>query len=87
MNFTIKNKIVTKKGEIIPRNTKVTNVVEIAGGKRKRKIDDIDRLIKTYGGKEQDWSKRRGTVIIDNQKKQLHYYQNNKLGKFEFKFK
>ncbi len=87
MNYTIKNDITTDKGEIIPKGTKVTNIIEIASGKRKRKIDEIGNIIKQYGGKENDWSKRRGTILINGKKKEIHYYQNDKIGKVKYKFK
>lgn len=87
MNFTIKKDIYTDQGELIPKGTKITGIVEIAGGKRKRKIDEIDSLIKSYGGNKEDWSKRRGTAIINGKKKEIHYYQNNKIGKVKFKTK
>lgn len=87
MSFKTKKSIKTREGNTIPKGTKISNIIEIAGGKRTRKIDDIGRLIKTYGGNEKDWTKRRGNVIINGERKEVHYYQNNKLGKFEFKIK
>lgn len=87
MNFKLKKDVITDKGEVIPKGTLIKNVIEIAGGKRNKPINEISNLVKQYGGNEKDWSKRRGTVIIDGEKKELHYYQNDKIGKVKFKFK
>ena len=87
MSFIIKKDIITQQGEKIPKGSKITNVVEIAGGLRKAKIKDINRIIKTYGGDKKNWTKRRGTVIINGKKREIHYYQNDKIGKFEYKIK
>lgn len=87
MNFKTKKDITTKEGIIIPKGTQIKNIVEIAGGKRKRKIDDINRIVKKYGGNADGWTKRRGNVIIDGEKKEIHYYQNDKIGKVEYKIK
>jgi len=87
MNYIIKKDIITDKGQIIPKGTKVTNIIEIAGGKRKRQIDEIDTIIKQYGGNKNEWSKRRGTVVINGKKREIHYYQNDKIGKVKYKFK
>lgn len=87
MSFTIKKDTTTIDDKIIPAGTKMTNVVEIAGGKRKRKIDTINEIIKEYGGEERDWSKRRATAIIQGKKREVHYYQNSKIGKVKYKFK
>lgn len=87
MNFTFKKQIITPSGESIPAGTKVTNIVEIAGGKRKRDIDDINRIVKKYGGDRKHWSKRRGTVFIAGAKREIHYYQHDRIGKIEIKLK
>lgn len=85
-NFINKEDIVI--GEvIIPKGTEFTNVYVIAGKPRKRKIDNIDYLINKYGGKKNEWTKRRATIILNNKKIQVHYYQNDKLGKFDYKIK
>lgn len=86
MNFTLKKGITI--GNIkVPAGTKITNVIEIAGGKRKRKIDEINELVEKYGGSPEKWSKRRATITLNGKKREIHYYQNDKIGKVKFKFK
>ncbi len=87
MDFTFKKDIQTMNGDIIPKGTKVTKVIELAGGKTGKQIKDIKRITETYGGKEKDWSKRRGTIVVDGREREIHYYQNNRIGKVEVKFK
>lgn len=52
MSFTTKKSIQTRESSIILNGTKVNNIIEITGGERK--IDDIDRLIRTYGGNKKE---------------------------------
>lgn len=86
-SFSLKKDVTTSDGTIIKQGTKMTGVVEIAGGKRRRKIDDINRLVNSYGGKAKDWSKRRATAVINGEPKEVHFYQNKRLGNFEYKIK
>lgn len=86
-SFTLKKDVTTIDGTTIKKGTRMTGVVEIAGGKRRRKIDDINRLTTTYGGKAKEWSKRRATASINGKQKEIHFYQNKRLGNFEYKIK
>ena len=63
----------------------------IAGNGRKRKIDEIDRLIETYGGNPDKWVKVKGIGTIDNDGKnedvEIHWYEEPSVGKVKLKFK
>lgn len=85
MSFSLK-KDVKIKNTIIKKGTKFTNVVELAGGKRRRKVDKANYLSKKYGGNPENWSKRRATVVIGNKKREVHYFQHPRVGKVEYKF-
>ena len=75
----------------LTEGTRVTGVKVIAGAGSKRKIDDVDRLVRTYGGKREDWSKRRGTGQVDDlglsRRCELHWYQCEEAGRVEMKVK
>ena len=66
----------------------------IAGTKHKRLIDDVDRLVKTYGGAESDWVKKssrninKAPLFEKGYAKEIHWYENIKTGeRFELKLK
>ncbi len=62
----------------------------VAGQGSRRAIDDIQRLIDTYGGSPTDWLKMstRQLTLADGTRIEVHWYQNNALDKLvEFKTK
>ena len=71
----------------------IKNVNVIAGNGVTRKIDDINRLMKEYGTKnEKLWQKVVGIGILDDDSKngkkaEVHWYQHPEIGKVEFKVK
>ncbi len=71
----------------------IKNVNVIAGNGVARKIDDINRLMKEYGTKnEKLWQKVVGIGILDDdstsgKKAEVHWYQHPEIGKVEFKVK
>lgn len=62
--------------------SEVTGIKAIAGAGASKKIRDVKRLCKKYGGSSLKWRKMRGTAIIDDggidYKVELHWY--NKIG-------
>ncbi|MBO7732073.1 MAG: hypothetical protein J6S67_05960 [Methanobrevibacter sp.] len=74
---------------VIPAGTQFKNVIVIAGDDRKRKIDEVDGLVKNYGGKKKNWSKRVASATINGKKAEVHYYQNkkDKIGRVKYKIK
>ena len=62
--------------------SEVTGIKTIAGAGASKKIRDVKRLCKKYGGSSLKWRKMRGTAIIDDggidYKVELHWY--NKVG-------
>ena len=71
--------------------SKLHNIEVFAGKGTKKPIRDIDRLVKTYGGKPEDWMKVKGIGTIsyrgEENKAEIHWYQANGGGKEELKFK
>ncbi len=56
--------------------------ISIAGKGSAKNITDVDRLIATYGGKAEDWSKmstKNASKFKDGSKVETHWYQNNEL--------
>ncbi len=55
----------------------------MAGKGVKKKINDINRLVKTYGGRPNDWQKitSRHETLMDGSKIQIHAYRNDATGK------
>jgi hypothetical protein len=53
----------------------------IAGMGHKRAIDDVQRLVATYGGRPQDWTKRSSSSYRDwdGLKFETHWYENGRL--------
>ncbi len=60
-------------------SSEVTNIEEFAGHGFKRKIDEVDKLVKRHGGKPDDWVKVKGvgTIVRDGIeiKAELHWYE------------
>lgn len=71
--------------------SKLHNIEVFAGKGTKKPIRDVDRLVKTYGGKPEDWMKVKGIGTIsyrgEENKAEIHWYQANGGGKEELKFK
>lgn len=71
--------------------SKLQNKEVFAGKGCKRKIDDIDRLVKTYGGEAENWQKVKAIATIEYNdeiyKAEIHWYEEKTVGKHEFKFK
>lgn len=71
----------------------IKNVHVIAGNGVHRKIDDISRLMRDYGTKNENlWQKVVGIAILDDNSKngkkvEVHWYQHPEVGKVEFKVK
>ena len=92
-NFTLRKDQVARNINntkiTISKGTKFKNIIVIAGDDRKRKVDSASTLIKQYGGKKKNWSKRVATATIKNRKAEVHYYQNKKdnIGRVKFKIK
>ena len=60
----------------------------MAGAGHKNPIRDVVRLVKTYGGKAADWSKRTSSKYraADGTTFQTHWYENVRTGqRVEFK--
>ena len=90
-NFKLKKDVIATNFDnteiTMPKGTEFKNVIVIAGDDRKRKIDVIDKLVSTFGGKAKNWSKRSATAYINGEKAEVHYYQNKKDQKGRVKFK
>ncbi|HNS20385.1 MAG TPA: hypothetical protein PKH24_07785 [Sedimentisphaerales bacterium] len=55
---------------------------------RGRRIRDLDRLLKEYGGRPSMWTKRSSPVVeAEGQKYEYHWYEHHGLGRFEVKRK
>jgi hypothetical protein len=71
--------------------TRITCINVIAGKGRERKIDEIQSLLAKYGGKEENWQKKKGIGYIDldgeSYKAEIHWYEEATIGKKEFKVK
>lgn len=74
---------------IIPKGTRFTNIIVIAGDGKRRKIDEINNLTNRYSGKPKNWSKRVATAKINGTRAEVHYYQNKKdnIGRVKYKIK
>lgn len=70
----------------IPKYTKFEKIVTIAGKGTDTAIRCIDRLVKAYGGKAEEWQKRAGKVISDKYVFDLHWYENDGV-QYEVKLK
>lgn len=63
----------------------------IAGKGKTRKIDQINSLIREFGGKENDWVKMKGIGTVDingkNEIEEIHWYEEPTVGKVRLKIK
>ena len=75
----------------LTEGTRITGVKVIAGAGVSRKIDDIERLLRTYGGDRTGWSKRRGSAHVDDlgmsRPCEVHWYEEKSVGRVEMKVK
>ena len=71
--------------------TKLHHIEVFAGRGTKTPIRDVDRLVRTYGGKAEDWQKVKGIGTIEVNGKsfdaEIHWYQEPTIGKEELKVK
>ena len=71
--------------------TKLHNIEVFAGKGTRKPIRDVERLVKQYGGKAEEWQKVKaiGTIEVNGKsfEAEVHWYQANGLGKEEIKFK
>ena len=72
--------------------TKLHHIEVFAGKGTKTPIRDVDRLVRTYGGKAEDWQKVKGigTIVLENgeeEEVELHWYQCDHTRKIEIKSK
>jgi RHS repeat-associated protein len=57
-----------------------------AGARSGKQIDDIARLLRTYGGEVADWAKRSVGRTVNGVKVEVHWYENMRTGqRVEFK--
>lgn len=70
---------------------RISGIKTIAGAGVKRKIDNIDHLVNTYGGDRDKWTKRRGTAYVDDlglsRPCEVHWYEEDSVGRVEMKVK
>lgn len=75
----------------LAEGSKLQNKEVFAGKGCKRKIDDIDRLVKNYGGKAENWQKVKAISSLNYKgeiiKAEIHWYEESTAGKQEFKYK
>ena len=58
----------------IPKNTEITNIVEIAG-ENSKEFRTASKYTKLYGGQNSDWSKRVGKIESDKYIFDIHWVQ------------
>lgn len=71
--------------------TKLRNKEVFAGKGTKTPIRDVERLVKTYGGKAENWQKVKGEATLEQNGKsfdaEIHWYDEHDAGKVDIKFK
>lgn len=71
--------------------TKLHHIEVFAGKGTRTPIRDVDRLVRAYGGKAEDWQKVKGIGTIDvngkSSEEEVHWYQEPTIGKKELKVK
>lgn len=86
-------KVSLPNGEEVPftEGTRITNIKTIAGKGRDRQIDVVNILVDRYGGKAEEWQKKKGIGYVDyggeSIKCEVHWYEEPTAGKQEFKIK
>lgn len=71
----------------IPKNTEIFLVHSIAGKGSSCKFYDSPKKTIIYGGNQKNWSKNKGYIFLNKWLIELHWIQNNEVGKFEYKIK
>lgn len=75
----------------LAEGTHITNKEVFAGAGTKIPIRDVDRLVKQYGGKAENWAKVKANATLElNDKKfdaEIHWYEEPTVGKQEMKVK
>lgn len=75
----------------LAEGTYIQNKEVIAGKGVKRQIDEIEDLVRNYGGKAENWRKMKGVATIDLDGKyeeaEIHWYEEPTIGKVKMKFK
>lgn len=75
----------------LAEGTYIQNKEVIAGKGVKRQIDEIEGLVRNYGGKAENWRKMKGfaTVDLDGKYEQIeiHWYEEPTIGKVKIKKK
>ena len=71
--------------------SRITDIEIIAGKGCARKIDIVDYLVEYYGGVEEEWQKVKGIGLVDVNgepfKAELHWFQEDNVGKVMWKLK
>lgn len=67
----------TYKGEklYVPSGTKIANSTTITGNSSVNKINDVNRLVDTYGGEKEEWKKRAGKVESNRFVIDIYWYK------------
>ncbi len=75
----------------LAEGTYIKNKEVIAGKGVKRQIDEIEGLVRNYGGKAENWRKMKGLAIIEQDGKteesEIHWYEEPSVGKVKIKYK
>ena len=58
----------------IPKDTEITNIIEIAG-ENSKEFRNASKYVKLYGGQNSDWSKRVGKIESDKYIFDIHWVQ------------
>ena len=62
---------------VVPRGAEITESIVIAGAQTSVELRDWKRLYNLYGGDPRKWQKKAGTVVTDNFKYEIHWYERN----------
>lgn len=68
---------ITETGEkgFIPQYAEFNSITAIVGKGTKTKINDISRLISSYGGTASEWKKQAGKIETDLYIYDIHWYE------------
>lgn len=71
--------------------TYISSIKVITGKGRLRQIDEVDILVSSYGGKVEEWQKKKGIGHInykgESRKADVHWYEEPSVGRVKFKVK
>ena len=70
----------------IPKDSEITNIVEIAG-ENSKEFRNAGKYTKLYGGKNNDWSKRVGRIESDKYIFDIHWVQSKNGILYDWKIK